>query len=120
MDDEARGFVDDDEIVVLEEDGERDLLAARGGGTLRLDPDKHLIPGRDRVARLHGAAAHGRSTRLDEFLDRGPREIRPRRRQRRREPPVETLPRGSRGDDKTVLPCCFRIFPHPLQSSLGV
>ena len=78
VDDEARGLVEDEEVLVLEQDGERDLLRdelrLRRRG--RREDDVDLVARRDlRGSLRRGAPVDGDEPRVDPLLDLRPRGL---------------------------------------------
>ncbi len=110
MHDEAARLVDDDEVVVLVDDGERDGLAF---GLRRLRPrgtaDGDRLAGVDAVAGIADRAPADRDFAVeDEGFQSRPRQIA----DFRREEAVEPFTRLALGDDDFSLRSCVTVMTH--------
>ena len=76
MDDDAGRLVDDDQVVVLVEDVERDVLALRRGGFRLGHVDGDLVAGRELALGLvDDLAADADGALLDQRLDAAARQV---------------------------------------------
>lgn len=73
MDHHARRLVDDEHLLVLKQNVQRDILWIYRPLLRRGDHDAHPIARSNWVARLHRATVDGDMTFVDQFLNIGPR-----------------------------------------------